>query len=254
MSSASQRARSSARSRIRVAARQRMRARSAGAMRGHGPSSNAFRAARAARSTSASPAFASVPLGASDAGLVVVKVSPERAGTHSPSMRRFRSGSFIAPQHNWKRKGGGPGGRYPTGMIRYAAGEPPTAPEYIEFLGRSDLGAMYPRRDFEARIGRLLSNARIVVTARDDGGLLVGACFGITDFAYFLFLTDLGVARHRVRQGIGTRMVAMAHEAAGGERVHLITWANEKAMPFYESCGMRPFPGLVAKHALDREP
>jgi GNAT superfamily N-acetyltransferase len=137
-------------------------------------------------------------------------------------------------------------------MIRYALGQPPTVSEYVEFLGRTDLGAMYPRRDFEARIGRLLANAAISVTARDDGGRLVGACFGITDFTYFLFLTDLGVAKDHERQGIGARMVAMAHEAAGGERdIHMITWANQKAMPFYESCGMRPAPGLVAKHAAE---
>jgi GNAT superfamily N-acetyltransferase len=139
-------------------------------------------------------------------------------------------------------------------MIRYAVGEPPTVAEYVEFLRHSDLGAMYPKRDFETRIGRVLSNVKISVTARDDGGRLVGVCFGITDFAYFLFLTDLGVARDHLRKGIGARMVAMAHEAAGGERdIHMITWANGKAMPFYESCGMRAAAGLVAKHALDRD-
>ncbi len=139
-------------------------------------------------------------------------------------------------------------------MIRYAVGELPTAAEYVEFLGRSDLGSLYPRKDFEARIGRVLSNAPIRVTARDEGGRLVGACLGITDFAYFLFLTDLGVARDHLRQGIGSRLVAMAHEAAGGEEdISMVTWANEKSMAFYESCGLRPAQGAVAKHARDWE-
>lgn len=137
-------------------------------------------------------------------------------------------------------------------MIRYEVGERPSVDEYVEFLGRSELGAMYPRKDFEARIGRVLSNAPIRVTARDGQGRLVGVCLGLTDFAYFLFLTDLGVARDHLRQGIGSRLVAMAHEAAGGETdICVVTWANEKAMPFYESCGLRPAPGLVAGHASD---
>ena len=63
---------------------------------------------------------------------------------------------------------------------------------------------------------------------------------GVTDFAYWLFVTDLGVDRSCVRQGIGRSLMKTALELAGGERdiaVYLI--AHEDAVPFYEKLGMK---------------
>ena len=114
-----------------------------------------------------------------------------------------------------------------------------TAAEYIDFLKRTDLGSQYPKERFESRIEKLVKNVSISLTARNEEGLLVGALFGVTDFAYWLYVTDLGVDRAYERQGIGSRLMKMAHEAAGGEKdiaVYLI--ANENAVPFYEKLGM----------------
>ena len=114
-----------------------------------------------------------------------------------------------------------------------------TASEYIDFLKRTDLGSQYPKERFESRIEKLVKNVSISLTARNEEGLLVGALFGVTDFAYWLYVTDLGVDRAYERQGIGSRLMKMAHEAAGGEKdiaVYLI--ANENAVPFYEKLGM----------------
>jgi len=67
----------------------------------------------------------------------------------------------------------------------------------------------------------------------------VAICFGLTDFAYWLFITDLGVGRRYERQGIGGQLMALAHELAGGERNILqFCYDNEEALPFYESLGM----------------
>lgn len=115
-----------------------------------------------------------------------------------------------------------------------------TASEYIDFLKRTDLGSQYPKERFESRIEKLVKNVSISLTARNEEGLLVGALFGVTDFAYWLYVTDLGVDRAYERQGIGSRLMKMAHEAAGGEKdiaVYLI--ANENAVPFYEKLGMK---------------
>ena len=112
--------------------------------------------------------------------------------------------------------------------------------EYIDFLKRTDLGSQYPRERFEKRIEKLLQNASVSLTARNEEGLLVGALFGLTDFAYWLYVTDLGVDRSYERRGIGRRLMKKAHELAGGEKdiaVYLI--AYEKAVPFYEKCGMK---------------
>ena len=70
--------------------------------------------------------------------------------------------------------------------------------------------------------------------------MIVGVLFGLTDFAYWLYITDLGVDRTYERQGIGKLLMKVAHDIAGGEKniaVYLI--ANENAIPFYEKLGMK---------------
>lgn len=111
--------------------------------------------------------------------------------------------------------------------------------EYIEFLKRTDLGSQYPRERFEERIPRLLEKTSLSLAAVDETGKIVGVLMGLTDFAYWLFVTDLGVDRGCVRQGIGAQLMRKAHALAGGEKdigVYLV--ANSRAIPFYEKLGM----------------
>ena len=125
-----------------------------------------------------------------------------------------------------------------------------TAPEYIEFLKHTDLGSQYPKERFAERIPVLLERAAISLTARDPDHRLTGVCLAITDFAYWLFLTDLGVVRECAGQGIGTALVRRALEIAGGEKnIIMYTCANENAVPFYEKLGMtRPNDMMVYDH------
>ena len=112
--------------------------------------------------------------------------------------------------------------------------------EYIDFLKRTDLGSQYPKERFEERVARLLKNATISLAARNESGLLAGVLLGLTDYAYWLYVTDLGVDRAYERQGIGSELMRTAHKIAGGEKdiaVYLI--ANEEAVPFYENLGMK---------------
>lgn len=113
-----------------------------------------------------------------------------------------------------------------------------SADSYIDFLKRTDLGSQYPKERFLERIERLVKNVSISLVAK-DGEKIVGVLFGLTDFAYWLYVTDLGVDRAYEKQGIGRTLMKMAHEIAGGEKdiaVYLI--ANDKAVPFYEKIGM----------------
>ncbi|QUC67481.1 GNAT family N-acetyltransferase [Aristaeella hokkaidonensis] len=115
-----------------------------------------------------------------------------------------------------------------------------SAGEYIEFLKRTDLGSQYPKERFAERILKLVKNVSISLVARNADGLVVGVLFGLTDFCYWLYITDLGVDRAYERRGIATKLMKQAHELAGGEKdiaVYLI--ANEDAVPFYEKLGMK---------------
>ena len=112
--------------------------------------------------------------------------------------------------------------------------------EYIDFLKRTDLGSQYPKERFVERITKLVDTVPISLVARNEHKLIVGVLFGLTDFAYWLYVTDLGVARDYEGRGIGRRLMKTAHDIAGGEKniaVYLI--ANENAVGFYEKLGMK---------------
>ena len=114
-----------------------------------------------------------------------------------------------------------------------------TANEYIEFLKKTDLGSQYPQERFEERITTLVNKVSLSLVARSRDKEVIGVCFGITDFAYWLFITDLGVIRECTGQGIGTALVKKLHELAGGtENIIMYTCVNENAIPFYEKIGM----------------
>ena len=120
-----------------------------------------------------------------------------------------------------------------------------TPEAYIGFLRRTDLGSQYPKERFHERIATLVEKASISLTARDDAGDLIGVGFGITDFAYWLFITDLGVVREWTGKGVGKALVQEMHRIAGGnldgggeKNIIMYTCANENATGFYEKLGM----------------
>lgn len=130
-----------------------------------------------------------------------------------------------------------------------------TAEEYIEFLARTDLGSQYPQERFAERIARLVKNASVSLTARNDDDLIVGVLFGLTDFAYWLYVTDLGVDRNYQGNGIGRTLMQKAHEIAGGEKdiaVYLI--ANDGAIPFYEKLGMKKSADVMEYNKIEWTP
>jgi len=127
-----------------------------------------------------------------------------------------------------------------------------SAEEYIDFLKRTDLGAQYPKERFEKRIAKLVRTVSISLTARNESGMIVGVLFGLTDFAYWLYVTDLGVDRAYTGQGIGRHLMKTAHELAGGEKdiaVYLV--ANENAVPFYEKLGMKKSDDVMQYNKIE---
>lgn len=127
-----------------------------------------------------------------------------------------------------------------------------TAAEYVEFLTRTDLGSQYPKERFRPRIAKLVKNASISLVARNDERKIVGVCFAITDFAYWMFITDLGVDRDYERRGIGRRLLTQALEVAGGEKdIIVYTLPNENAVGFYKKFGMSKSDEVMELNRVD---
>lgn len=127
-----------------------------------------------------------------------------------------------------------------------------SAQEYIDFLKRTDLGSQYPKERFDERIAKLVHSVSISLVARNEKDVIVGVLFGLTDFAYWLYVTDLGVDRDYTGQGLGRRLMNTAHEIAGGEKdiaVYLV--ANENAIPFYEKLGMKKSDDVMQYNKID---
>ena len=108
-----------------------------------------------------------------------------------------------------------------------------TPESYIYFLKRTNLGSQYPKERFQERIAKLVKNVTISLVARDEDNnhQIVGVLFGLTDYCYWLYVTDLGVERSYEKQGIGSQLMKQAHTIAGGEKdiaVYLI--ANDQAI------------------------
>ena len=102
-------------------------------------------------------------------------------------------------------------------MINYYRDEFVSFEEYYDLLKRSDLGSQYPKERLKERVTKSLKNRSIGITARTENGTLIGIAFALTDFSYFLFLTDLGVDRDFVKSGIGTELMQRIQDGAGGE-------------------------------------
>ena len=127
-----------------------------------------------------------------------------------------------------------------------------TAEEYIDFLKRTDLGSQYPKERFADRIAKLVKTVSISLVARNENGTIVGVLFALTDFAYWLYITDLGVDRACTGRGIGKQLMKTAHEIAGGEKdiaIYLI--ANENAVGFYEKLGMKKSTDVMQYNKIE---
>lgn len=114
------------------------------------------------------------------------------------------------------------------------------------------MGSQYPKERFEQRIKKLVKNVSISLVARNEDGMVVGVLFGLTDFAYWLYVTDLGVDRDYEGKGIGRQLMKTAHEIAGGEKdiaVYLI--ANENAVGFYEKLDMKKSEDVMQYNKIE---
>jgi len=123
--------------------------------------------------------------------------------------------------------------------IQYALEPYLAAAEFPDLLLASTLAERRPVDDL-GRLANMLRNSDIIVTAKDDGRL-VGVSRAITDFSYCCYLSDLAVDQAYQRKGIGRRLIAETHRAAG-ETTTLILVAAPAAETYYPKIGMQHLP------------
>lgn len=111
-----------------------------------------------------------------------------------------------------------------------------TVSEFVDLLERSTLALRRPVDD-PVRIERMLRNADVIVTARDETRLLVGVSRALTDYSFCTYLSDLAVDQAFQKQGIGRELVQRTHAHAGRETT-LILLAAPAAREYYSRIGM----------------
>jgi ribosomal protein S18 acetylase RimI-like enzyme len=119
--------------------------------------------------------------------------------------------------------------------IVYASEPNLAAEEFTAVLNASGLGERRPVSD-PARIGRMLASANVIVTAR-HAGRLVGVSRGMSDHGFAFYLSDLAVDRDFQGSGIGRKLIALSHEAAGMQTT-LILLAAPGARTYYPHVGL----------------
>jgi predicted N-acetyltransferase YhbS len=122
-------------------------------------------------------------------------------------------------------------------MIDYKIEKDLTVEEFQTVLIKSTLGERRPVDDLE-RLQAMLTNADIIVTARDNGKL-VGIARSITDSVYCTYLSDLAVDEAYQKMGIGKELIRQTKLAAS--KAILILLSAPAAVSYYPKIGMTPF-------------
>src|ERR1700739_531687 len=99
-------------------------------------------------------------------------------------------------------------------MIRYQTGNHLDLDRVIDLYRASTLGERRPVDDRD-RMGQMLANANLVITAWSDAERsdesndepLVGIARSLTDFCFVTYLADLAVRASHQRQGIGRELI-----------------------------------------------
>lgn len=120
-------------------------------------------------------------------------------------------------------------------MIHYQLENDLNLEDFIEVLRTSSLAERRPVDDRE-RIGTMLANANLIITAREDGKI-VGVARSVTDFAFCTYLSDLAVDQTYQKSGIGKELIRLTHRAA--PQAKLILLSAPAAVSYYPRIGMK---------------
>ena len=123
--------------------------------------------------------------------------------------------------------------------VLYASEPTLDVAEFRRVLVGSGLGETRPVDD-EVRLGKMLSGANLVLTARLDveGKPLIGVLRAMTDFAWVCYISELAVSQSAQGLGIGKGLMDAARRELGPSvAISLISMPD--AVGFYERIGMK---------------
>ena len=126
--------------------------------------------------------------------------------------------------------------------VLYASEPTLDVAEFRRVLVESGLGETRPVDD-EVRLGKMLSGANLMLTARLDveGKPLIGVLRAMTDFAWVCYISELAVSQSAQGLGIGKGLMDAARRELGPSvAISLISMPD--AVGFYERIGMKRMP------------
>lgn len=118
--------------------------------------------------------------------------------------------------------------------IEYSCIKHPTAIQVIKLYNKAGLAR--PTNE-KARIGKMLENSNLIVTAWHDENL-VGICRCITDWAWCCYLSDLAVDPDLKKTGIGKELVRVTKDKLG-EECMLLLLSVPTAFEYYPKIGFQ---------------
>lgn len=127
--------------------------------------------------------------------------------------------------------------------ITYRLGNDLDLDTVIDVYRDSTLGERRPIDDRE-RMGEMLANANLVVSAWDEAKL-VGIARSLSDFAFCTYLSDLAVRLDYQRKGIGKELMQRTLEAGGNASLFLFAAPN--AVAYYPHVGFSQGSGWMMR-------
>ncbi len=116
--------------------------------------------------------------------------------------------------------------------IQYSTSRIPTTQQVIALF--NDAGLPRPTGD-AGRIGKMIANADLIVTAW-DGEALAGIARSITDWVWCCYLSDLAVGSAYKKSGVGKRLIEITREKIGDQSM-LLLLSVPTAMDYYPKVG-----------------
>jgi GNAT superfamily N-acetyltransferase len=94
------------------------------------------------------------------------------------------------------------------------------------------------------RAHRILTNPGVTSFVAVDDGRVVGFTYMLSDGEIQAFLANIVVAADARKQGVGRQLIAAALRKAGGERIDLLSSADEfyAHLPHHRWAGFRIYP------------